>query len=114
MLPSPTTLLATLALAVGGFGVGGYMGYNYGRGENAAGVATLQRQHLVRAIDNSIEDRDAAIERARSNVRYREKARVVFVNGVRDAKSSAVSVCDRSAESVSLLNDAIRVANGED
>jgi hypothetical protein len=111
-LPSPAFLLAALILAIAGFGGGCYLGYDYRGGVESERVAEAQNEALERAREDAAAAIIAMAEAGRKNGLAEAAARQARTRGVTDANIKANSACDRDAESVGLLNDAIERANG--
>lgn len=101
-----------MLLAVGSFAGGGWLGYRMASGDAARKDVAAFRQAHARAVDNAIDDRQRAIERARASAQARQHARVVFVSGVKDAGIKSRLDCGWDPESLGLLYRAIDAANG--
>ena len=110
---NPYVLLAGLVFALGLFGSGVSVGVKWERRDALANLHAVQ----VKAIDDANTAVDLAIQRtlaaAKKETAARLAAREVRHKGELDAVKKSRIECARDAESMGLLNDAIRAANGE-
>lgn len=101
-----------LAITVAAWLGGAYLGYQYCDGQNAKATASAQDALIKRLGEEADADKQEAVARARREAVAAERARTAHSKGVEDAVLKARPGCDRDAESMRLLNDAIDSANG--
>lgn len=110
---SPTGLLVMLLAALGLFGSGVSIGYKWSERAHVAAVAAAQ----VKAIDDANTAVDLAIKRtvasAKKDADARLATRTARLKGEIDAARKSKPECARDAESMSVLGEAIKAANGE-
>lgn len=114
LLPTfePYKLLGAVLLLISAAAGGAYLGYQYCDGQHARAAAEAKDAALEGARVQAEADKRAAIDRVRRETLAAAKAQLAKDRGMRDANLKANPECSRDAESVSLLVDAINVANG--
>lgn len=109
---TPYRLLIVLLLALGIFGSGTYLGYQYAAGHYAKAAAEAQNAFDQGVREQAAVDKQEAIDRVRRETLAAAKAQSAKDRGMSDANLKANPNCSRDAESISLLVDAVTVANG--
>lgn len=110
---NPYILLACLIGAIGMFGSGVSIGYKWSERSHVADVVAAQNAAIAGANAAAYAERERAVAAARTEAAARLTARTARMKGELDAALKSRPECSRDAESVRLLNDAIRVGNGQ-
>ena len=112
-MPNLYLLLAGLVFAIGLFGSGISIGYKWSERAHVAAVAAAQDT----AIKSANAATDAEIKRSVAAAKTEADARIAAsaarTRGEIDALKKSRVACARDTESLSLLNDSIRTANGQ-
>ena len=110
---NPTVLLFGLVFALGLFGTGVSIGVKWERRDALANLNAVQ----IKAIDDANTAVGLAVERTLASAKKETAAKLAYRErrhkGELDAAKKSRPECARDAESIGLLNDAIRTANGE-
>lgn len=109
----PYLPLVYLALVLGLFGSGVAVGYKWEARAHLADVVTKQNAAIEAANKDAEAEKQRALAAAKAEADAKLAARTARMKGELDAAKKARPECARDAESLGLLNDSIRVANGE-
>lgn len=112
-MPSPTILLASLILAIGLFGSGISIGYKWSERAHLAAVAAAQDTAIKSANAATEAEIKRSVAAAKAEADARITASQIRNKGELDALRKSRAACARDLESLGLLNDAIRNANGQ-
>jgi hypothetical protein len=110
---NPTVLLFVVLGMVGMFGTGASIGYKWSQRAHVAAVAAAQVAAIESANRDAEVEKQRALAAAKKDADARLASRTARLKGEIDAAKKSRPECSRDAESLGLLNDAIRSANGE-
>lgn len=112
-MPNPYVLLAGIVFTLGLFGAGISIGYKWSERSHLNDVVTAQNAAIAGANAAAALEIERTVAAAKAEADARVTARTARLKGELDNAKKSRPGCARDAESMGLLNDALRVANGE-
>jgi hypothetical protein len=112
-MPNPYLLLGGLVAAILIFVSGFQSGRHWESADALANVVAAQKLAIDEANKAAVAERERAISAAEQEAKARAVAAAARHKGELDAARKANPLCNRDAESLGLLLDSIRIANGE-
>lgn len=110
---NPYSMLAIVFLCLGLFGSGVSIGVKWERNDTLARIAVAQDTAIKAANAGVALETERVLTRAKAEADARARYREVKYKGELDAIKKSRPECQRDGESLGLLRDAIREANGD-